>query len=181
MTGRAGTQPWNRPSGSAISMLSLASEPPWRRYRSASNASVSRVTPWATTRPPARSAAQQAVVDLSDALIAEVAEYLEMAPVAVYEVASFYNMYDLKPVGKYKLTVCTNLPCALSGAVTTADYLKQKLGISFGETTSDGRFTLVEGECMGACGSAPVMLVNNHKMCSFMNREAIDKKLAEFE
>ena len=118
---------------------------------------------------------------LSDALIAEVAEYLEMAPVAVYEVASFYNMYDLKPVGKYKLTVCTNLPCALSGAVTTADYLKQKLGISFGETTPDGRFTLVEGECMGACGSAPVMLVNNHKMCSHMTPAEIDRKLAELD
>ena len=118
---------------------------------------------------------------LSDALIAEVAEYLEMAPVAVYEVASFYNMYDLKPVGKYKLTVCTNLPCALSGAVSTAEYLKQKLGIGFGETTPDGRFTLVEGECMGACGSAPVMLVNNHKMCSHMTPAEIDRKLSELD
>ena len=118
---------------------------------------------------------------LSDALIAEVAEYLEMAPVAVYEVASFYNMYDLKPVGRYKLTVCTNLPCALSGAVSTAEYLKQKLGIGFGETTPDGRFTLVEGECMGACGSAPVMLVNNHKMCSHMTPAEIDRKLSELD
>lgn len=118
---------------------------------------------------------------LSRELIAEVADYLQMAPIAVYEVASFYNMYDLKPVGKYKLTVCTNLPCALSGGVTAAEYLKQKLGIGFGETTPDGKFTLVEGECMGACGSAPVMLVNNHKMCSSMTPDEIDKKLGELE
>ena len=77
--------------------------------------------------------------------------------------------------------MCTNLPCALQGGVDTADYLKSKLGIGFGETTADGRFTLQEGECMGACGDAPVMLVNNHKMCSFMTREAIDLKLAELE
>lgn len=118
---------------------------------------------------------------LSTELMAEVAAYLDMAPVAVYEVASFYNMYDLKPVGKYKLSVCTNLPCALSGGVTAADYLKQKLGIGFGETTADGKFTLVESECMGACGSAPVMLINNHKMCCSMTPAEIDKKLGELE
>jgi len=118
---------------------------------------------------------------LSTELIEFVAHYLGMPPVAVFEVASFYNMYDLKPVGKYKLTVCTNLPCALSGAVSTAEYLKQKLGIGFGETTADGKYTLVEGECMGACGSAPVMLINNHKMCSHMTPEEIDQKLEELE
>ena len=118
---------------------------------------------------------------LTTELIEFVADYLGIPAVAAYEVATFYNMYDLKPVGKYKLTVCTNLPCARSGGVDTGDYLKHKLGIGYGETTADGKFTLVEGECMGACGDAPVMLVNNHKMCSFMNREAIDKKLAEFE
>lgn len=118
---------------------------------------------------------------LSTELIEFVANYLGIPPVAAYEVASFYNMYDLKPVGRYKLTVCTNLPCALSGAVSTAEYLKQKLGIGFGETTADGRFTLVEGECMGACGSAPVMLVNNHKMCSHMTPAEIDQKLEELE
>ena len=111
--------------------------------------------------------------------IAAVASYLGMAPVAAYEVASFYNMYDLQPVGKYKLTVCTNLPCALSGGVHAADYVKGKLGIDFNETTADGRFTLKEGECMGACGDAPVMLVNNKRMCSFMLPEEIDKLLAE--
>lgn len=108
-----------------------------------------------------------------------VADYIGMAPVAAYEVATFYNMYDLAPVGKYKLTVCTNLPCALRGGVDAAQYLQQKLGIGFGETTSDGKFTLMEGECMGACGDAPVMLLNNHKMCSFMTPEAIEAKLAE--
>ena len=116
---------------------------------------------------------------LSNELIAEVADYLGIPPVAAYEVATFYNMYDLHPVGEIKLTVCTNLPCALSGATETAAYLKQKLGISFGETTPDGKYTLVEGECMGACGSAPVLLVNNHKMCSHMTPAAIDQKLAE--
>ncbi len=111
--------------------------------------------------------------------IAAVAEYLGMAPMAAYEVASFYNMYDLQPVGKYKITVCTNLPCALSGGVHAAEYVKTKLGIDFNETTADGKFTLKEGECMGACGDAPVMLVNNKRMCSFMLPEQIDKLLAE--
>ena len=111
--------------------------------------------------------------------IAAVAAYLGMAPIAAYEVASFYNMYDLHPVGKYKITVCTNLPCALSGGVHAADYVKEKLGIDFNETTADGKFTLKEGECMGACGDAPVMLVNNKRMCSFMLPEQIDKLLAE--
>ena len=118
---------------------------------------------------------------LSGDAIEFVANYLEMPPMAAYEVASFYNMYDLKPVGKYKLTVCTNLPCMLSGGVDAADYLKQKLGVGFNETTADGKFTLKEGECMGACGDAPVMIVNNRRMCSCMQPEQIDKLLAEFE
>ncbi len=116
---------------------------------------------------------------LPQEIIATVASYLGMAPIAVYEVASFYNMYDLHPVGKYKLTVCTNLPCALSGGVHAADYVKEKLGIDFNETTPDGKFTLKEGECMGACGDAPVLLVNNKRMCGFMFPEEIDKLLAE--
>lgn len=118
---------------------------------------------------------------LSTELIAYVADYLEIPPVQLFEVASFYGMYNLKPVGKYKLAVCTNLPCALSGGVATADYLKQKLGIGFGETTADGKYTLMEAECMGACGDAPVVIVNNHKMCGHMTAEAIDKKLAELQ
>ena len=118
---------------------------------------------------------------LSSDAIECVANYLEMPPMAAYEVASFYNMYDLKPVGKYKLTVCTNLPCMLSGGVDAADYLKQKLGVGFNETTADGKFTLKEGECMGACGDAPVMIVNNRRMCHCMQPEQIDKLLAELE
>lgn len=108
-----------------------------------------------------------------------VAEYLGMPPIAVYEVASFYNMYNLQPVGKYKITVCTNLPCALSGSNDTAAYLKKKLGVEFNQTTPDGQFTLKEGECFGACGDAPVLLVNNKRMCSFMSNERIDQLLEE--
>ncbi|MDD5298190.1 MAG: NADH-quinone oxidoreductase subunit NuoE [Rhodocyclaceae bacterium] len=118
---------------------------------------------------------------LAPETIAAVADYLGMAPIAVYEVASFYNMYDLSPVGRFKLTVCTNLPCALSGGVHAADYLKHKLGIGFNETTPDGKFTLKEGECMGACGDAPAMLVNNHRLCGWMTPDQIDKLLAELE
>lgn len=110
-----------------------------------------------------------------------VADYLEMPPIAVYEVATFYNMYNLKPIGKYKITVCTNLPCALSGGNQAADYLKQKLDIGFNETTADGLFTLKEGECMGACGDAPVLLVNNKRMCSFMTNDQIDRLLEELK
>jgi NADH-quinone oxidoreductase subunit E len=108
-----------------------------------------------------------------------VADYLGMPVMAVHEVVTFYNMFNTKPVGKCKISVCTNLPCALSGGVQAADYLKQKLGIGFNETTADGQFTLVEGECMGACGDAPVMLVNDLRMCSFMSAERIDQMLAD--
>jgi NADH-quinone oxidoreductase subunit E len=110
-----------------------------------------------------------------------VAEYLEMPPVWVEEVATFYNMYDTKPVGRFKLSVCTNLPCALSGGERAADYLKKKLGIGFNETTADGTFTLKEGECMGACGDAPVMIVNNTHMCSFMSNEKLDALIADLQ
>lgn len=113
--------------------------------------------------------------------IEAVADYLEIAPIAAYEVATFYNMYDTKKVGKYKLVVCTNLPCALSGGTDAAEYLKKKLGIDYNETTQDGQFTLKEGECMGACGDSPVMLVNNHRMCSFMSNEKIDALVEELK
>jgi NADH-quinone oxidoreductase subunit E len=108
-----------------------------------------------------------------------VADYLQMPPIAVYEVASFYAMYNLRPVGRHKITICTNLPCALSGATTAAAYLKQRLGIGFNETTPDGRFTLKEGECMGACGDAPVLLVDNKRMESWMSEDKLDKLLDE--
>ena len=125
--------------------------------------------------------AQEELGWLSSEAIECVANYLEMPPMAAYEVASFYNMYDLKPVGKYKLTVCTNLPCALSGGYHAGDYIQKKLGITYGETTADGKFTLKEGECMGACGDAPVMIVNNRRMCNCMQPGEIDKLLAELE
>jgi NADH-quinone oxidoreductase subunit E len=118
---------------------------------------------------------------LSTDIMEFVAGYLGMPPVAVYEVATFYGMYNLQPAGKYKLTVCTNLPCALSGANHAVEYLKRKLGVDFNETTADGRFTLKEGECMGACGDAPVMLVNNKRMCSWMTPERIDSLLDELK
>jgi len=110
-----------------------------------------------------------------------VAAYLGMPPVAVYEVASFYAMYNVKPTGKYKLTICTNLPCALQDAARAAEHLKKKLGIGFGETTADGLVTLQQGECFGACGDAPVVLVNNKRMESFMQPEKLDALLAELK
>jgi len=113
--------------------------------------------------------------------IEAVARYLGIPPIAAYEVATFYSMFDLEPVGRFKLTLCTNLPCALSGANRAAVRLKEKLGIGFGQTTPDGRFTLKEGECMGACGDAPVLLVNNLRMCSFLGDERLDQLLAELE
>jgi len=116
---------------------------------------------------------------LTPEVMAFVASYLGMPPIAVEEVASFYTMYDVQPVGRYKLCLCTNLPCALQGATAAAEHLRQKLGIGWNETTPDGRFTLREGECFGACGDAPVMLVNNKRMVSFMTPGAIDRFLAE--
>ena len=110
-----------------------------------------------------------------------VARYLGMAPVAVYEVATFYTMYNLKPVGRHKITLCTCLPCGLQGALAAADHLREKLGIDFNETTPDGRFTLKEGECMGACAMAPVLLVNNKKMRDYMSNEKLDQLLAELK
>lgn len=118
---------------------------------------------------------------LPNELMEDVANYLGMPSVAVYEVATFYNMYNLKPMGKHKITVCTNLPCALSGGVDAAEYLKSKLGVDWKEITHDGRFTVVEGECMGACGDAPVLLVNNKRMCSHMSHEKLDQLVEELK
>jgi NADH-quinone oxidoreductase subunit E len=112
---------------------------------------------------------------LSSEVMDFVAQYLGMPPVAVYEVATFYSMYNLHKAGKYKLTVCTCLPCGLQGALEAADHLRAKLGIDFNETTPDGRFTLKEGECMGACAMAPVLLVNNKKMHDYMSKEKLDQ------
>jgi NADH-quinone oxidoreductase subunit E len=108
-----------------------------------------------------------------------VAQYLGMPPIAVYEVATFYTMYNLKPIGRCKLTLCTNLPCALQGANVAAEHLKKRLGIGFNETTPDGLFSLKEGECLGACGDAPVLLLNNKTMLSWMTPEKLDAFIEE--
>jgi NADH-quinone oxidoreductase subunit E len=104
-----------------------------------------------------------------------VAEYLGMAPMAVHEVTTFYNMYNRQPVGKYKLNVCTNLPCQLRDGTKALQHLEHKLGITMGQTTADGFFTLQQSECLGACADAPVMLVNDIHMCSFMSSDKLDQ------
>ncbi|MCP5267086.1 MAG: NADH-quinone oxidoreductase subunit NuoE [Burkholderiaceae bacterium] len=116
---------------------------------------------------------------VSTELVEELAGYLGMAPVAVQEVATFYNMFDTKPVGRFKLAVCTCLPCALRDGEKAGEYLKHKLGIDYNETTADGLFTLKESECQGACGDAPVLLVNNTRQCSFMSAERLDALIDE--
>jgi len=114
---------------------------------------------------------------LSSEVMDFVADYLGMPPVAVYEVASFYTMYNLEKTGRHKITLCTCLPCGLQGALDAADHLRERLGIGFNETTPDGKFTLKEGECMGACAMAPVLLVNNKKMHDYMSKEKLDQLL----
>ena len=104
-----------------------------------------------------------------------VAEVLGMPVMAVHEVTTFYNMYNQKPVGKFKLNVCTNLPCQLRGGVQALAHLEQKLGVHVGETTADGMFTLQPSECQGACADAPVLLVNDRHMCSFMSHDKLDQ------
>jgi NADH-quinone oxidoreductase subunit E len=118
---------------------------------------------------------------ISDADMADVAGYLGMPHVAVYEVATFYHMYNLQPMGKYTLTVCTNLSCQLMGANETLDYLRQKLGIGLNETTADGKWGLREAECMGACVEAPLLNVNNKRLCSRLTPAKIDQLLAELD
>ncbi|PUE36025.1 NADH-quinone oxidoreductase subunit NuoE [Limnohabitans sp. Jir72] len=104
-----------------------------------------------------------------------VADYLGMPAMAVHEVTTFYNMYNQKPVGKFKLNVCTNLPCQLRGGQQALQHLEHKLGVHAGETTADGLFTLQPSECQGACADAPVMLVNDRHMCSFMSNDKLDQ------
>ena len=105
----------------------------------------------------------------------EIAAYLGMAPIAVHEVTTFYNMYNQRPVGKYKLNVCTNLPCQLRDGARALRHLEHRLGIAMGETTRDGLFTLQQSECLGACADSPVMLVNDRTMCSFMTDDKLDQ------
>ncbi|HLO94091.1 MAG TPA: NADH-quinone oxidoreductase subunit NuoE [Burkholderiaceae bacterium] len=104
-----------------------------------------------------------------------IAEYLGMPAIAVYEVTTFYNMYNQRPVGKFKLNVCTNLPCQLRDGQNALDHLLNKLGVEDGGTTADGVFTVQKCECLGACADAPVMLVNDRQMCSFMSHERLDE------
>jgi NADH-quinone oxidoreductase subunit E len=138
--------------------------------------------------PEQRQSAVMAALDIaqdqhgwiSNEVMEEVARVLGMAPVHVYEVATFYNMYNLKPLGKHKVVVCTNLPCALSGGVDAAEHLKRRLGVEFNETSAEG-VTLKEGECMGACGDAPVLIVDNKRMCSFMSNSKIDQLVDELK
>ena len=107
-----------------------------------------------------------------------VADYLGMPPIAVHEVTTFYNMYNQRPVGRYKLNVCTNLPCQLRDGAKALKHLEEALGIAMGETTEDGMFTLQQSECLGACADSPVMLVNDRAMCSFMSTERLDQLIA---
>jgi NADH-quinone oxidoreductase subunit E len=107
-----------------------------------------------------------------------VADYLGMPPIAVHEITTFYNMYNQHPVGKYKVNVCTNLPCQLRDGAKALQHLEHRLGISMGETTRDGLFTLQQSECLGACADSPVMLVNDLTMCSFMSNEKLDQLIA---
>ena len=118
---------------------------------------------------------------LSTETMDTVARYLGMPDIAVYEVATFYEMFNLKPMGRHKITLCTNLPCALSGADETCAHLKATLGIGFNEVTPDGRFSLKEGQCFGACADAPVVLVNNKRMVGGMTPESVDQLLKELE
>ena len=119
--------------------------------------------------------AQQEIGYVSQEAERDIAQYLGMPVMAVHEVTTFYNMYNQRPVGKFKLNVCTNLPCQLRDGVSTLQYLEKKLGITMGQTTSDGMFTLQQSECLGACADSPVLLVNDRSMCSFMTPEKLDQ------
>ena len=117
---------------------------------------------------------------LSEELMDRVAAYLDMPPIAVYEVASFYSMYELKPVGRHKICVCTNVSCMICGSGQVVEHLEKTLGVGLGGTTADGRFTLKEVECLGACGGAPMMQIG-HKYYENLTPELIDSILAELE
>ena len=113
--------------------------------------------------------------------MADVAAYLDMPQMAVYEVATFYHMYNLKPMGKHTLTVCTNISCMLCGSSDVVDYLGKKLGIGLGEVTADGKYGLREGECFGACVDAPMFTINNKRLCGKLTNAKIDEILAELD
>ncbi len=117
---------------------------------------------------------------LSNELMDDVASYLDMPPIAVYEVATFYSMYELKPVGKHKVCVCTNVSCMLNGCDRIVEHLEGRLGIKFGEVTEDGRFSLKEVECLGACGGAPMLQIGN-KYYENLTPELVDSILDGLE
>jgi NADH-quinone oxidoreductase subunit E len=108
----------------------------------------------------------------------EIGEYLGMPVMAVHEVTTFYNMYNQRPVGQFKLNVCTNLPCQLRGGQKALEHVCESLGLEEGATTADGVFTVQKSECLGACGDAPVLLVNDRNMCSFMSHDKLDQLLS---
>lgn len=122
--------------------------------------------------------AQQEKGWLANETIEFVAAYLSIPAIRAFEVATFYNMYELKPAGRRKLCLCTNLPCMLMGAMKTAAALKAQLGIDFGETSEDKEWTLKEGECFGACGDGPVVIVNNEKMHAKVTEDKVAAFLA---
>jgi len=117
---------------------------------------------------------------LTTELMDAVAEYLSLLPIAVYEVASFYSMYDLKPVGRHKISVCTNISCMLCGSDEIVEHLREHLGIGFGETTADGKFTLKEVECLAACGGAPMMQIGKHYYEN-LSAEKVDTILSKLD
>jgi NADH-quinone oxidoreductase subunit E len=155
-----------------------------------SDASRAEIDRWIAKYPPDRKqaavmAALRIAQDqnggwLSVDLIEAVAEYLEMPPIAVHEVATFYTMYDLKPVGRHKVCVCTNISCQLNGSARIMDHLQKKLGVKPGETTSGGKFTLKEVECLGACGGAPMMMVDK-TYYENLTPEKVDQILDQLE
>lgn len=116
---------------------------------------------------------------LSKESISEVAKYLRIPEIAALEVATFYNMYDLQPVGEHKITICTNISCMLRGSDEIVEHLQHKLGVGFNEVTPDGKFCLKEGECMGCCGGAPLLHVNNAEMHEFLTIEKVDALINE--
>jgi NADH-quinone oxidoreductase E subunit len=127
---------------------------------------------------PALWLAQEEFGYLSPAALEYVATLLELPPSKAYAVASFYTMYNLKPVGKYKLEVCRTLSCAMAGAFEIIEHLEKRLGIKLGETTPDGRFTLATQECLAACGYAPMLQINGKKYHEFLTADKVDELLA---
>jgi NADH-quinone oxidoreductase subunit E len=127
------------------------------------------------------SIAQQELGYVSCDIENEIANYLSMSLMAVHEVTTFYNMYNQTAVGRFKINVCTNLPCQLRDGQKALHYLEEKLQITAGQSTSDGLFTLQQSECLGACADAPVMLINDRHMCSFMDNDRLNRLIDDLK